>query len=198
MDRACRGLPVHRRAGSAAAKYRHGSRTGGHGDQTGTRQVRFGALAVTFMKPAGRYHGPKKRVKEKWAAGTVASDNRAKDGIPIRGEGRPPSNRMVKDSLFDRLPKKAQMQGGARCEARGVVTRTPQRHASARVPILKMGDRRWAFFRFNRPECGTPPHVVVTGQWQPQAPAGTSRDRRSGTGSPSCSGPGSGSHRPSA
>jgi hypothetical protein len=46
-------------------------------------------------------------------------------------------NRMLKNSFTPRLLKKVQMQGGARCEARGVLTRTSQRRASA--PTRQMG-----------------------------------------------------------
>jgi quinone-modifying oxidoreductase subunit QmoC len=44
---------------------------------------------------------------------------------------------MLKNSFAPRLLKKVQMQGGARCEVRGVLTRTPQRRASA--PTRQMG-----------------------------------------------------------
>ena len=54
--------------------------------------------------------------------------------------GRTPAgspNRMLKHSFTPRLLKKVQMQGGARCETRGVLTRTSQRRASA--PTRQMG-----------------------------------------------------------
>jgi hypothetical protein len=44
---------------------------------------------------------------------------------------------MLKNPFTPRLLKKVQMQGGARCEARGVLTRTPQPRASA--PTRQMG-----------------------------------------------------------
>ena len=46
-------------------------------------------------------------------------------------------SRMLTNSFTSRLLKKVQMQGGARCEARGVLTRTSQRRASA--PTRQMG-----------------------------------------------------------
>ena len=47
------------------------------------------------------------------------------------------SNRMPKNSFTPRLLKTVQMQGGARCEVRDVLTRTSQRRASA--PTRQMG-----------------------------------------------------------
>jgi hypothetical protein len=43
---------------------------------------------------------------------------------------------MLKNPFFRRLRKKVQMQGGARCEARGVLGRTSQRRASAPTPQM--------------------------------------------------------------
>jgi hypothetical protein len=44
---------------------------------------------------------------------------------------------MLKDPYLSGLLKKAQVQGGKRGEVRGVLTRTPQRRASA--PTQQMG-----------------------------------------------------------
>jgi hypothetical protein len=43
---------------------------------------------------------------------------------------------MLKRSFTPRLLKKVQMQGGARFETRGVLTRTPQRRESAPTPQM--------------------------------------------------------------
>ena len=76
-------------------------------------------------------------------------DGRARRAIarPARRTGSPDphdpgkalrrSSRMLKNSFTPRLLKKVQMQGGARCEVRGVRTRTSQRRASA--PTRQMG-----------------------------------------------------------
>ena len=45
-------------------------------------------------------------------------------------------DRMMKYSFSPRLLKKVQMQGGARCEVRGVLTGTSQHRASAPTPQM--------------------------------------------------------------
>jgi len=58
------------------------------------------------------------------------------------------SSGMLKNSFTSRLLKKVQMQGGARCGVRDVLTRTSQRRASA--PTRQMG-------LFQQPARHTPP-----------------------------------------
>ncbi len=54
--------------------------------------------------------------------------------------------RVLKNSLLPGLLKKVQMQGGARGGVRGVLGLYVAAPRERRVPIRRMGVRRWAFF----------------------------------------------------
>jgi hypothetical protein len=53
---------------------------------------------------------------------------------------------LLKTSIFSRLLKKVQMQGGAGCEARGVLIRTSQRRASAGGTHPEDGSQQMGLF----------------------------------------------------